>query len=198
MIGDRSSLAAVALVASLLCHWPFDADTAHAEVAPQAPAEVVVATKEAPPFAMKSADGQWHGIAIELWTRIADKLGMHTSFNEYATVPEMLAAVSDGKANAAIAAITVTSDRERVVDFSQPYFQSGLGVAVPARKEIDWFTVLSGIFTLRFFEAVGVLVSVAVIVGSLVWVLERKETEHFSGGAKGLGTGLWWSASAMT
>jgi len=191
-------LAAVALAASLLCRWPFDADTARAEAASQAPAEVVVATKEAPPFAMKSADGQWNGIAIELWTRIADKLGMHTTFHEYATVPEMLAAVSDGKANAAIAAITVTSDREKVVDFSQPYFQSGLGVAVPARKEIDWFTVLSGIFTLRFFEAVGVLVSVAVIVGSLVWVLERKETEHFSGGAKGLGTGLWWSASAMT
>ncbi len=75
-------LAAVALAASLLCRWPFDADTARAEAASQAPAEVVVATKEAPPFAMKSADGQWNGIAIELWTRIADKLGMHTTFHE--------------------------------------------------------------------------------------------------------------------
>jgi polar amino acid transport system substrate-binding protein len=35
-------------------------------------------------------------------------------------------------------------------------------------------------------------------VGFVIWLLERRKTEHFSGGAKGLGTGLWWSAIAMT
>jgi polar amino acid transport system substrate-binding protein len=29
--------------------------------------ELVVATKEAPPFAMKQPDGNWGGISIELW-----------------------------------------------------------------------------------------------------------------------------------
>jgi polar amino acid transport system substrate-binding protein len=163
-----------------------------------APAEVIVATKEAPPFAMKGEDGQWTGIAIELWGRIADKLGMHSTFKEYQTVPEMLSAVSDGSANAAISAITVTSDREKTVDFSQPYYESGLGVAVPANTEIEWFSILRGIFTPRFFEAVGILIAIAVLVGSLIWFIERHHTEHYSKDAKGLGTGLWWSASAMT
>jgi polar amino acid transport system substrate-binding protein len=35
-------------------------------------------------------------------------------------------------------------------------------------------------------------------VGFLIWLLERRKTEHFSGGARGLGTGVWWSATAMT
>ena len=35
-------------------------------------------------------------------------------------------------------------------------------------------------------------------VGFVVWLLERRKTEHFSGGTKGLGTGLWWSTIAMT
>ena len=35
--------------------------------------ELVIGTKEAPPFAMKAADGAWQGISIDLWRRIADE-----------------------------------------------------------------------------------------------------------------------------
>jgi polar amino acid transport system substrate-binding protein len=33
--------------------------------------ELVIATKEAPPFVIKRKDGSWSGISIELWRRIA-------------------------------------------------------------------------------------------------------------------------------
>ncbi len=71
-------------------------------------------------------------------------------------------------------------------------------MAAPANKEIEWFSILRGIFTPRFFEAVGVLIGIAALVGFLIWFLERHDTEHYSKDARGLGTGLWWSASAMT
>src|SRR4051794_21536743 len=35
--------------------------------------EIVVGTKEAAPFSMKNADGNWVGISIDLWRRIADE-----------------------------------------------------------------------------------------------------------------------------
>ena len=35
--------------------------------------ELIVGTKEAPPFAMKAPDGTWQGISIDLWRRIADE-----------------------------------------------------------------------------------------------------------------------------
>ncbi|WP_339151139.1 transporter substrate-binding domain-containing protein [Rhizobium sp. T1470] len=38
--------------------------------------ELVIGTKEAPPFAMKDADGNWSGISIELWREVAQKLGL--------------------------------------------------------------------------------------------------------------------------
>ncbi len=191
--------AALALIAFALCaSFGVSLRPARAQSAAPPSREMVVATKEAPPFAMKSSDGGWTGIAIDLWTRTGERLGMHTTFREYQTVPEMLAAVSSGSADAAIAAITVTSEREKTVDFTQPFFASGLGVAVPANKEIEWLSILRGIFTLRFLEAVSVLILVAAAVGSAIWFIERRETPHFSEGAKGLGTGLWWSASAMT
>src|SRR5271163_4209000 len=191
----RAPLAAAALF--VLACLASAVAPAQAQNAAPAPADIIVATKEAPPFAMKQ-DGQWTGIAIELWSRIAEKLGLHATFREYQTVPEMLAAVADGSANAAIAAITVTSEREKTVDFTQPYYESGLGVAVPAKKEIDWLSILRNIFTPRFFVAVAVFIGVSALIGALIWFVERHETEHFPKNAKGLGTGLWWPASAMT
>jgi polar amino acid transport system substrate-binding protein len=203
--GDRvprrwAALLAALILGALTASFSLvaEATPAHAEDAALPPTDIIVATKEAPPFAMKSEDGQWTGIAVDLWKRIANKLGMNATFKEYKTVPEMLAAVKDGSANVAISAITVTSDREKTVDFTQPYYESGLGVAVPAKKDIEWLNVLRGIFTPRFFETIAVLIGIAALIGSLIWFLERHETEHFSKDAKGLGTGLWWAASAMT
>ena len=42
------------------------------------------------------------------------------------------------------------------------------------------------------------LLGIAMCVGFVIWLLERRRTEHFGGGAKGLGSGFWWSAIAMT
>lgn len=82
--------------------------------------ELVVATKEAPPFAMKAADGRWQGISIDLWHRIADQLHLHYQFVELVTVQDLLAATSSGGADAAVAAITVTAARSTTNDFTQP------------------------------------------------------------------------------
>jgi polar amino acid transport system substrate-binding protein len=191
-------LAQALIAAFLLCGLGASVEPALAQAAAGPPKEIIVATKDAPPFAMKSESGEWTGIAIELWNRLSQKLNLHATYREYPTVPDMLSAVSSGGADAAIAAISVTPEREQTVDFTQPYYASGLGVAVPKNAQIDWFAILRNVLTLRFLEAISILIAAAITVGSLIWFIERRHTEHFSHDAKGLGTGLWWSASAMT
>jgi ABC-type amino acid transport substrate-binding protein len=44
---------------------------------------------------------------------------------------EMLEATASGEVDAAAAALTITTEREQMVDFSHPFFTSGLGIAVP-------------------------------------------------------------------
>ena len=57
---------------------PCRAQTTEAADAAAAPLqELVIGTKEAAPFAMKSADGSWSGISIDQWRRIADDLHLH-------------------------------------------------------------------------------------------------------------------------
>ncbi|HEY6995781.1 MAG TPA: transporter substrate-binding domain-containing protein [Xanthobacteraceae bacterium] len=159
--------------------------------------ELVVATREVPPLAMKQKDGSWRGISIDLWRRIAERLHLRYRFSEQATNQDILNGIANGAFDAGIAALTVTAARERMVDFTQPYFTAGLGIAV-SQGEPRWLALYRTLFSFGFFQAVAVLLGLAMGVGFLVWLLERRKTEHFGGGAKGLGTGFWWSASTMT
>lgn len=159
--------------------------------------ELVIATKEAPPFAMKQQDGGWSGISIDLWRRIAERQHLRYRFSEQATVDALMRGTADGSFDAAIAALTVTAARERVVDFTQPFYATGLGVAV-ATNEGRWRSIFRALSSFGFFQAVLALLAIALCVGLVIWLLERRRTEHFSGGVKGLASGIWWSAIAMT
>jgi polar amino acid transport system substrate-binding protein len=159
--------------------------------------ELVVATKEAPPFAMKQPDGSWGGISIELWRRIADRAHLHFRLVETTSVQDLLDGVAKGAFDAGVAAVTVTAARARSVDFTQPFYNTGLGIAVPI-NESPWVSIGRALVSFGFFQAVSVLLCFAMAVGFLIWLLERRKTEHFGGGAKGLGSSFWWSAIAMT
>jgi polar amino acid transport system substrate-binding protein len=52
--------------------------------------ELVIGTKEAPPFAMKASDGTWQGISIQLWRRGADESHVSYRFVEEPTVQALL------------------------------------------------------------------------------------------------------------
>jgi polar amino acid transport system substrate-binding protein len=49
-----------------------------------------IGTKEAPPFSMKTPDGTWQGISIELWRRVADENDPHHRFADETNVQDLL------------------------------------------------------------------------------------------------------------
>jgi len=161
--------------------------------------ELVVATKEAPPFAMKSADGTWQGISIDLWRRVADELHLHYRFAEVPSVQALIDGIAAGKFDVAVATLTVTADRERILDFTQPFYATGLGIAVPTGGEASWLPIIHTLTSFGFAQAIMALVGLALAVGFLVWLFERRHNEDFGGSvAKGLSSGVWWSTVAMT
>ena len=102
--------------------------------------ELVIGTKEAPPFVIKQPDGTLHGISIDLWRRVADRLHLRYRFAEQPTVQALVAGTAEGAFDVAIAALTVTAARDRIVDFTQPFYSTGLGIAVPI-GESRWTSV---------------------------------------------------------
>lgn len=158
-----------------------------------------VGTKEAPPFAMRRADGSWTGIGVELWKRVAADVGLKYEWREL-PLPELLRGVTDGSLDAAVAAISVTAEREERMDFSHPYHPSGLGIAVSTRSDGWFLQFLRNLFSVQFLRIVGLLLLLLLVTGVAVWLLERRRNpEQFGGrGLRGVGVGLWWSAVTMT
>ncbi|WP_229660396.1 transporter substrate-binding domain-containing protein [Croceicoccus pelagius] len=156
-----------------------------------------IATREAPPFAMKGDDGRWEGLAIELWRAVADTNGYEYTFEE-ADLNDMIAGVAKGEYDASVGALTITQAREQDVDFSHPFYATGFGIA--ARKEpASYFTLIGKFFSWDFMKTLAVLIAMLTVVGVLFWLAERKRnSEEFATDAKGIGSGFWFAAVTMT
>jgi ABC-type amino acid transport substrate-binding protein len=160
---------------------------------------LIVGTKDTPPFAMKSADGKWTGISIELWRQIAQDLNLSYEYRE-ADIQGLIEGVKDGSLDAAVAAMTITPDREQVLDFTHPFHSTGLTIAIKSKTGNPWIAVLKGFISFAFLKVLATLAFVLLGVGVLAWWFERrKNPQHFGEGpARGIWSGFWWSAVTMT
>lgn len=161
--------------------------------------DLAVAVKVSPPFAYKSSDGSWVGLSVELWQKLADRAGLTFHFVEAKTVAEQIDGVAKGRFDFAVSAITVTAERERKIEFSQPYYRSGFGVAVQRNNQPSWRPLLDALTSFGLLQAIVALTGIALLVGLCVWFVERAHNEQFGGNRMtGLLTGIWWSTTTAT
>jgi polar amino acid transport system substrate-binding protein len=182
--------------------WTFVVPSSvHADVdAGQPRAKIVVGTMRVPPFVLRSDDGQWSGLSIDLWKRIADELKVPFAFREFDyDLAGLLDAVEHGRVDAAIAAIPITQEGEARFDFTHPYFAAGLGIAVRGEPQGSLAGTMTGLFAYQFVVAVAALFGLLLFVGTLIWLLERRQKSHFdSRASRGIADGVWWAAVTMT
>lgn len=97
---------------------------------------------EFPPFEYVSGN-EPVGVDIDIAQAIADKLGVELKV-ENVKFDAALTAVSTGKADLAIAGITVTEERQKSVDFSDPYTESVQYIIVPEDSDVTVLEDLAG------------------------------------------------------
>lgn len=159
--------------------------------------EFVIATKEAPPFAMLGSDNKWEGLSISLWEALSEEMGIKFRYEE-ANLTEMIEGVADGRFDASISAITITSEREELVDFSHPFYTTGYGIIVP-RVATGWWSIVKRLLSMEFLKIVGCLMVLLTFVGFCFWLAERRKNgKEFRAGIQGVGDGFWFSAVTMT
>lgn len=118
------------IVLSLAASILFGSNVVAQETPVAATRTVNVGIFETDPFVMKDGNGGYTGFDIELWNAIAADLHFKTNFVHANSFPDLLDSVKNGKVDAALSSITVNSERHNVMDFSTPYFNSGLMIMV--------------------------------------------------------------------
>lgn len=170
--------------------------TAQAQVSEDKPLKVAVRVNA--PFVMDK-QGQYEGLSIKLWQDIATELERPYELHPM-PLEQLLREVEQGNYDVGIGALTITAERESRLDFSQPFHNGGLAIAVPANNTATWWAVTKRFVSFEFLKVVLVLSGVLLIAGALVWLFERRENpDEFSNTPlKGLGAGFWWAAVTMT
>jgi polar amino acid transport system substrate-binding protein len=157
-----------------------------------------VAVKPIPPFVY--TDGPIpRGFSVDLWKEIAEVIGVHTEFVVEETVEDLLALAEEGRVDAAIAAVTINSDREARVDFSHPYYRSGLRIGVPTRHGPTLVSTISRFLSPDLFAMLAMLTALTLVAAHLLWLIERGvNPECFpSRYVSGVGEALWWSVATI-
>lgn len=172
-----------------------------ADAAPSAetesPSRLRVVAAGSEPF-VTDAGGEIGGLSVEIWAQVATELGLQYDLASLPSVAAAIDRVAAGQADLAIGPITITAARSERVAFSQPYFQSSLGIL--AERSRSRFDTIKPFLTLAFATGLGFLVLVLGIVGTAIWLAERrKNPEQFPPRpASGIANGIWMALVTMT
>lgn len=133
------------------------------------------------------------GYSIDLWNKIAEELNVTYTFVPMQGVGEKLKAIVENKVDVAIGGITVTSKREREMDFTHATLQAGLSILVRDEESIGFRERLSRLFTkTRLSILVGFLLLI-VVAGHLMWWAERGRASFSDKYTEGVAEGMYWA-----
>ncbi|KAL2928391.1 Glutamate receptor 3.2 [Bienertia sinuspersici] len=108
---------------------------------------------------------------------------------------DLVRRITTGEFDAVVGDIAIVTNRTAIVDFTQPYADSGLVVVAPVKKMSSDAWAFLGPFTPLMWAVTGVFF---LIVGAVIWILEHRLNDEFRGPpSKQLITILWFSFSTL-
>jgi polar amino acid transport system substrate-binding protein len=174
-------------------------DAAAAPAAAAAPGGTLnVIIKPVKPFAYQE-NGEWVGFSVALWKRVAQDAGIKFQFSEAKTAKEAIDAVNQRKADVAVGALSVTAARAQIVDFSYPFYSSGLQILAQTKGDNSAFAAFSGLIKPDTLKVVSVLLIALLANSHILWWLERRRNaDSFPEGyVPGLIESTWWSVCTL-
>ncbi len=153
----------------------------------------------APFVLMESGNPQPQGISSEIWKEIAEDLGWKYNFVAFQSVNSALGALNKNEVDMVVGPVTINSQRLQNFRFSQPFYQSSLAIAYK-KGHFSFWNVIKLIFSVKLLFAIGIFLIILTIVGTLLWLAERKASpDQFSQSpAEGIGTGMWLAIVTMS
>ncbi|MFH1409038.1 MAG: transporter substrate-binding domain-containing protein [Nanoarchaeota archaeon] len=152
---------------------------------------ITVGVKPAEPFIIVYESGAISGFSADLIEHLTSRFDapVEITYHVDPDIQKHLSSVKEGAVDVGIAATTITSEREAVVDFSHPIFQSSLGIAAKKDNK-NMFNVL---LTKEVFAIASVILIYIIICSHIMWLIERGHERFSKNYLKGIGRGMWWT-----
>ena len=120
------------------------AATAASELKTVEAGKLIMSTNAAfPPYEMTTDSGEFEGIDVETAQAIADKLGLELQIDDM-DFDAALLAVQQGKSDMVMAGVTVTDERQNVMDFTDSYATGIQSIIVKEDSDIASVDDLAG------------------------------------------------------
>lgn len=142
--GGSSASTASSVASSAASSEATSSSVAAADVTTVVAGKLTMATNATfPPYEMTTDSGDIEGIDVDIAKAIAEKLGLELQIDDM-DFDAALLSVQQGKADIAMAGITVTDERKAVMAFSDSYATGIQSIIVPEDSDIKTADDLSG------------------------------------------------------
>ena len=149
------------------------------------------------PLVVEGAGGVYDGLAVRLWGAVAGRADLTY---DYVAAPRdsARAMLRRGDVDVYLVATPTTGSLD-TAPHSPIYFSSNLAVASRGGGNA-FLRVVRGLFQPRFFQIVLALSVLLLIIGLIIYLVERKANAEEFGGKplEGIGAGFWWAGVTLT
>lgn len=144
-------------------------------------------------------DKNYNGIAIEIWKKIAEKNSLEFEFDFFENIDDALQSLNNGSLDLLVGPVSITAERLETMHFSQPFYNSSISIISRTESQTIW-SKIRPLFSFQLLIAVLIFLMILAIVGTFLWLAERKASpEQFpKEPLKGIGTGMWLAIVTMT
>lgn len=134
---------------------------------------LLVGVNEKEPFVF--LDGhEPRGYSIELWEEVARQLGLDFHYIRSKNIAGEIEDVLHERVDVAIGGIALSKERELQVDFTHPYFHTGLGILVRTDRSFSLPRFLQTVLNKNKLNILLYFLGVIVVAGHLIWLAERR------------------------
>ncbi len=142
------------------------------------------------------------GFSIDLWNKIAQELHLKTEWVYYDSTSELIEAAKNREVNVSISAITITSAREKEIDFSTSMYELGLQVMVDASKSTASVLELMGKEVKKMMSLKTTLIFLLFLLVTihLRWFVDKRDKNStlFSKEYRlGIVDAFWWGVTML-
>ncbi|MGB3546694.1 MAG: transporter substrate-binding domain-containing protein [Saprospiraceae bacterium] len=151
------------------------------------------------PYCMKGDDGEWTGLSLQLWRQVAEYRQLRYELVEFSPEDSLVAQLANGNVDVILKTDLTEAGANRI-DYLQNYHTTTLGMALPKNKGI--LQVVKTLFSKQFWMIALYLSGLLLIIGVLIWLMERGKNDDQFGGERtvieGIGAGFWWAGVTLT